>query len=50
MGFLEIIPHIPKLIKRINFTAQRIKEINPDIVISIDSPDFSFRVVKKNSD
>ncbi|MFT4718788.1 MAG: lipid-A-disaccharide synthase [Rickettsiales bacterium] len=47
MGFLEIIPHIPKLIKRINFTAQKIKEINPDIVISIDSPDFSFRVVKK---
>lgn len=47
MGFLEIIPHIPKLIKRINFTTQRIKEINPDIVISIDSPDFSFRVVKK---
>ncbi|MDB2550399.1 lipid-A-disaccharide synthase [Rickettsiales bacterium] len=47
MGFLEIIPHIPKLINRINFTANKIKEINPDIVISIDSPDFSFRVVKK---
>ena len=47
MGFLEIIPHIPKLIKRINFTFQQIKEINPYIVISIDSPDFSFRVMKK---
>lgn len=47
MGFLEIIPHIPKLIKRINYAAQEIRNINPDIVISIDSPDFSFRVVKK---
>jgi lipid-A-disaccharide synthase len=47
MGFLEIIPHVPKLIKRINYTAKKITEISPDIIISIDSPDFSFRVMKK---
>lgn len=47
MGFLEVVPHIPKLIRRINYTVKKIEEINPDIIISIDSPDFSFRVVKK---
>lgn len=47
MGFAEIIPHLPKLIKRINQTATEIIRINPDIVITIDSPDFCFRVIKK---
>jgi lipid-A-disaccharide synthase len=47
MGFVEVIPHLPKLIKLINYTADEIKRINPDIVITIDSPDFCFRVAKK---
>ncbi len=47
MGFVEILPHIPKLIKLINFTANQIIENQADIVISIDAPDFSFRVIKK---
>jgi len=47
MGFLEVLPHIPKLIKRINFTAQEIIDQKPDYIITIDSPDFCFRVIKK---
>lgn len=47
MGFLEVIPHIPKLLQRIKQTAQNIIDQNPDCVITIDSPDFSFRVIKK---
>lgn len=47
MGFLEVLPHIPKLIKRINFTTQEIIDQKPDYIITIDSPDFCFRVVKK---
>ncbi|MGB1077766.1 MAG: lipid-A-disaccharide synthase [Bdellovibrionales bacterium] len=47
MGVFEILPKIPKMLKRINQTVQEIKRVQPDIVISIDSPDFSFRVQKK---
>ena len=47
MGFVEILPHIPKLIKLINFTAQQIIVNEVDAVISIDAPDFSFRVMNK---
>jgi lipid-A-disaccharide synthase len=46
-GIFEIAPHIPKLLRRINETARNIRELNPDIVISIDSPAFAFRVGKK---
>jgi len=47
MGFTEIVPHIPRLLKRINQTAKFIIDQKPDIVITIDSPDFCFRVMKK---
>ena len=47
MGLFEIIPHLPKLIKRINFTVEKIIEFAPDYLITIDSPDFCFRVLKK---
>jgi lipid-A-disaccharide synthase len=46
MGFLEVLPHLPKLLRRINQTAQIIQKEKPDFVITIDSPDFCFRVVK----
>jgi len=47
MGIFEILPHIPKLINRINFTVEKIIEFKPDYIITIDSPDFCFRVMKK---
>lgn len=47
MGFLEVLPHLPKLINRINQTAKEIELQKPDYVITIDSPDFNFRVIKK---
>ena len=47
MGIFEILPRIPKLLKRINQTVDDIVKIQPDIVITIDAPDFSKRVVKK---
>jgi len=47
MGFLEVVPHIPKLLRRINQTAETIIKEKPDFVITIDSPDFCFRVMKK---
>ena len=47
MGIGEILPKIPHLLKRINQTVEDIIKKKPDIVITIDAPDFSFRVHKK---
>ena len=47
MGILEVIPKVPKLIKLIHKTFTNIIEVNPDLIITIDSPDFVFRVLKK---
>ena len=46
MGFAEILPHIPRLLKRIKQTVAAIEEFQPDAVITIDSPGFNFRVAK----
>jgi lipid-A-disaccharide synthase len=47
MGLTEVVPHIPHLLKRISQTADYAKSEKPDVVITIDAPDFSFRVGKK---
>ena len=46
MGFLEIIPHIPKLFSRIKQTIADICQLQPDALITIDSPGFCFRIAK----
>lgn len=47
MGLIEIMPRLPLLIKRIRQTVRHIIHTQPDIVVTIDSPDFCKRVVKK---
>ena len=47
MGLVEVIPSIPKVLKRISQTVSDIKSIKPDVVITIDSWSFSARVHKK---
>lgn len=46
MGFIEILPHIFKIKSLIQRTVEDIKAKKPDIVITIDSPGFCFRVAK----
>ncbi len=46
MGFIEIIPHIFLLKKLIKHTVKKVIEYQPDLVITIDSPGFNFRVVE----
>lgn len=46
-GIFEIVPHIPKVLRRINETARRIRMLRPDVVVTIDSPAFAFRVGRK---
>ncbi len=47
MGFTQVLKKLPKLISRINQTAQAIIVAKPDILLIIDSPDFTHRVAKK---
>ena len=46
MGFLEILPHIFTLKHLIQMTAEDIRSKAPDIVVTIDSPGFCYRVAK----
>ena len=50
MGILEILPHIPKLLRRIRETERAARCLSVDIVVTIDSPDFCFRVGKRLKD
>ncbi|MEZ0259985.1 MAG: lipid-A-disaccharide synthase [Alphaproteobacteria bacterium] len=47
MGIAEVLPRVFKIMDRISQTAKAIRNTRPDAVITIDSPDFCFRVIKK---
>lgn len=47
MGLAEILPKYRALRARINETARAVVEIKPDVLITIDSPDFAFRVARR---
>ncbi len=47
MGVFEVLPRLPNLLKRMRETADAIDKLKPDVVVSIDAPDFCFRVIKK---
>lgn len=50
MGFAEILPHIFRLKKLIKQTINDIFTKRPDIIITIDSPGFNFRVIRALQD
>ena len=47
MGIAEILPKLPKLLRHIRETADAICSLQPDVLITIDSPDFCLRVAKR---
>jgi lipid-A-disaccharide synthase len=47
MGLFEVLPHVPRLLRRIRETAAAIDAMTPDVVVTIDSPSFAYRVVKR---
>jgi lipid-A-disaccharide synthase len=47
MGITEVLGKLPKLIMRIRQTAAAIIKARPDILIIVDSPDFTHRVAKR---
>lgn len=47
MGISEILPKIMKLNEKINETVDDIIAFDPDVLITVDSPDFCFRVASR---
>ena len=47
LGFTMVLFNIFKIKKKINETVDKIIEFNPDILFSVDSPDFTLRVANK---
>jgi lipid-A-disaccharide synthase len=46
MGLAEVLPQLPNLLRRIRETAAHVIASKPDVVVTVDAPDFSLRVAK----
>ena len=47
MGLSEVLPRLPNILKRIRETEVDIRARKPDVIVTIDAPDFCFRVAKR---
>ena len=47
MGIAEVLPKYRHLMRRINQTAKAVLAEKPDVLVTIDSPDFSLRVARR---
>tara|TARA_B100000686_G_C16537605_1_gene835667 strand:+ start:265 stop:720 length:456 start_codon:yes stop_codon:yes gene_type:complete len=47
LGFTRVLLNIFKIRRKINETVEEVIKFNPDILFSVDSPDFTLRVAKK---
>ena len=47
MGFLEVVPRVPRLLRRIRTTAMAARRMRPAAFVTIDAPDFNLRVARK---
>lgn len=48
-GLAEILPRIPAILRRVRETAAALDAFDPDIILTIDAPDFCFRVLRKRT-
>ncbi len=47
LGFTKVLLNVFKIKRKINETVDKVIEFNPDILFSVDSPDFTLRVAKQ---
>ncbi|WP_174248176.1 lipid-A-disaccharide synthase [Bradyrhizobium sp. S69] len=47
MGFAAVIKQLPRILRLIRLTADAVTEASPDMLVIIDSPDFTHRVAKR---
>ncbi|MFW5680935.1 MAG: lipid-A-disaccharide synthase, partial [Pseudomonadota bacterium] len=50
MGLAEIVPHLPRLIRRLGETAAAARAFEPDLVLTVDAPAFTLRVLHRLRD
>jgi lipid-A-disaccharide synthase len=47
IGLAEVVKQLPKILRLIRGTAAAVTQVSPDILVIIDSPDFTHRVAKR---
>jgi lipid-A-disaccharide synthase len=47
MGLTEVLPSVPKILRRIRQVTRDIERANPDVIVTIDSPGFVFGVIRR---
>ncbi|HCP01166.1 MAG: lipid-A-disaccharide synthase [Alphaproteobacteria bacterium] len=47
MGIFEVLPSVPRLLRRMRLVANDIDRLKPDIILTIDSPGFVFGVIRR---
>jgi lipid-A-disaccharide synthase len=47
MGLREVVPRIPQILRRVREAADFALKIRPDLVVLIDSPDFTHRIAQR---
>ncbi len=47
MGIVEVVRHLPLIMRRLKQTVREVRYVQPDALITIDAPDFSFRVARR---
>ncbi len=47
MGFAEVLPRLPRLLRRLDQTARAVAELRPAIVVTIDAPGFNLRLARR---
>lgn len=47
MGIAEVLPRLVSLLRRLTETADDIRDSRPDVLVTIDAPDFGLRVAKR---
>lgn len=44
MGLAEVLPHLPRLVRRLNQTTEAVRRLKPDAVVTVDAPGFCLRL------
>jgi len=47
MGLREVVPRIPAILKRVREATEFALKVRPDVVVLIDSPDFTHRIARR---
>ena len=47
IGVSAVVKHLPKILRLIRATADAVMETSPDVLVIVDSPDFTHRVAKR---